>query len=248
VSAGRIALVTGASRGIGAAIARSLAAAGSQVHVGYASDGGAAEAVVGGIRDAGGIAAPVEIRVEDRASVDAAFAAIEGGAGPVEILVNTAGVTADGLLVRMRDQQWDDVIAVDLTGAFNTVRRATPKMMRARFGRIVNVSSVVAHVGGAGQANYASAKAGLVGLSRSVARELGGRGITCNVVAPGPIVTAMTEAVGEEWLATVSGLVPVGRPGTVDEVAATVGFLCADAAGYVTGAVIPVDGGLGMGT
>jgi 3-oxoacyl-[acyl-carrier protein] reductase len=248
VTDGRVALVTGASRGIGAAIAQQLAASGARVHVGYATDADAAQTVVDLITAAGGTAAPIGIRVEDRASVDAAFGAIEADAGPVEILVNNAGVTADGLLVRMRDEQWDDVIAVDLTGAFNTVRRATQKMMRARFGRIVNVSSVVAHVGGAGQVNYASAKAGLVGLSRSVARELGGRGITCNVVAPGPIVTAMTEAMGDEWLATVSGLVPVGRAGSVDEVAAAVDWLCSDASGYVTGAVIPVDGGLGMGT
>lgn len=245
---GRVALVTGASRGIGAAIAQHLAASGARVHVGYATDAGAAETVVDLITAAGGVAAAVPIRVEDRTSVEAAFAAIESDTGPVELLVNNAGVTADGLLVRMRDEQWDHVLAVDLTGAFNTVRRATPKMMRARFGRIVNVSSVVAHVGGAGQVNYASAKAGLVGLSRSVARELGGRGVTCNVVAPGPIVTAMTDAMGDEWLATVSGLVPVGRAGTVDEVAAAVGYLCSEAAGYVTGAVIPVDGGLGMGT
>jgi NAD(P)-dependent dehydrogenase (short-subunit alcohol dehydrogenase family) len=121
-------------------------------------------------------------------------------------------------------------------------------MMRARFGRIVNVSSVNAHLGGAGQANYSAAKAGLVGLSRSVARELGSRGITCNVVAPGPIVTAMTEAMGEEWMAGVSAVVPLGRPGTAEECAAVVAFLCSDAAGYVTGAVVPVDGGLGMGT
>jgi len=248
MNAGRVALVTGASRGIGAATARHLAAAGAHVFVGYAHDRDAAESVTASIRDAGGTAESIVIAIEDRASVDAAFTAIEAAAGPAELLVNNAGITADGLLVRMSDAQWDEVLAVDLTGAFNTIRRATPKMMRARFGRIVNVSSVVAHVGGAGQANYAAAKAGLVGLTRSVARELGSRGITANVVAPGPIVTEMTEAMGDEWLTTVSGLVPAGRPGTVDECAATVAFLCSEAAAYVNGTVLPVDGGLGMGT
>ena len=156
--------------------------------------------------------------MEDPESVDAAFATVEAELGPVAVLVNNAGVTADGLVMRMSDDAWQRVLAVDLTGAFHTVRRATPKMMRARFGRIVNVSSVVAHVGGAGQANYGAAKAGLVGLSRSVARELGGRGITCNVVAPGPIATEMTAAMGPEWLETVGALVPVGRAGTPEEV------------------------------
>jgi NAD(P)-dependent dehydrogenase (short-subunit alcohol dehydrogenase family) len=244
----RIALVTGASRGIGAAVARHLAAAGHRVFVGYARDADSANAVAHAIRSGGGQADPVAITVEDRASVEAAFQSIEARAGAVAVLVNNGGVTDDGLLVRMRDDQWDHVMAVDLTGAFNTIRRATPKMMRARFGRIVNISSVVAHLGGAGQANYAAAKAGLVGLTRSVARELGSRGITANVVAPGPIVTEMTEAMGDDWLSTVGGLVPTGRPGTVDECAATVAFLCSEAAAYVNGVVLPVDGGLGMGT
>ena len=147
----------------------------------------------------------------------------------------------------MSEDAWSDVVGVNLGGAFHTIRRAVPKMMRARYGRIVNVSSVVAHLGGPGQANYAASKAGLVGLSRSVARELGSRGITCNVVAPGPIVTAMTEAMGPDWLAGVGALVPVGRPGTPEECAAVITFLCSEAAGFVTGAMIPVDGGLGMG-
>jgi NAD(P)-dependent dehydrogenase (short-subunit alcohol dehydrogenase family) len=182
------------------------------------------------------------------AAVDAAFKEIEEKFGPVEVLVNNAGITRDGLVARMSDESWRDVIDVDLSGAFHTIRRAVGKMMRARFGRIVNVSSVNAHLGGAGQANYAAAKAGLVGLTRSVARELGSRGITCNVVAPGPIVTAMTEAMGEDWMAGVSAVVPLGRPGTTEECAAVIAFLCSEPAGYVTGAVIPVDGGLGMGT
>jgi len=190
----------------------------------------------------------IGIRVEDARAVDGAFSTVEAELGPVAILVNNAGITADGLLVRMTDEAWGDVLGVDLTGAFHTIRRATPRMMRTRFGRIVNVSSVVAHVGGAGQANYAAAKAGLVGLSRSVARELASRGITCNVVAPGPVRTDMTDVMGDEWLETVSGLVPVGRPGTVEECAAAISFLASDAAGFVTGAVLPVDGGLGMGT
>ncbi|MEO6467978.1 MAG: 3-oxoacyl-[acyl-carrier-protein] reductase [Acidimicrobiia bacterium] len=244
---GRVALVTGASRGIGRATATALAQNGARVAVGYASDADAAAETVAAITATGGTAFSVEISVEDRESVDEAFTAIESDLGAVEILVNNAGVTGDGLIVRMSDEQWDRVLDINLTGAFHTIRRAVPKMMRARFGRIVNVSSVVAHVGGPGQANYAASKAGLLGLTRSVARELASRSITCNVVAPGPIATAMTEAMGEKWLETVSGLVPLGRPGTPEDCAAAVAFIASDAAGYITGALIPVDGGLGMG-
>ncbi len=244
---GRVALVTGASRGIGRASAIALAQGGRRVAVGYASDADAAGETAAVITAAGGIARPVEIFVEDRESVDDAFTAIERDLGAVEILVNNAGVTGDGLIVRMTDEQWDRVLDINLTGAFHTIRRAVPKMMRARFGRIVNVSSVVAHVGGPGQANYAASKAGLLGLTRSVARELASRSITCNVVAPGPIATAMTEAMGDTWLETVSGLVPLGRPGTPEDCAAAVAFIASDAAAYITGALIPVDGGLGMG-
>jgi 3-oxoacyl-[acyl-carrier protein] reductase len=244
----RVALVTGGSRGIGQAIAGTLAAAGHRVAICFSSDTDGAKTTVAEIEAGGGTALAVQAAVQDPAAVDAAFKEIEDTLGPVEILVNNAGITRDGLIARMSDENWGDVIDVDLTGPFHTTRRAVPKMMRARFGRIVNVSSVNAHLGGAGQANYAAAKAGLVGLSRSVARELGSRGITCNVVAPGPIVTAMTEAMGDDWMAGVSAVVPLGRPGTVEECAAVVAFLCSDAAGYVTGAVVPVDGGLGMGT
>ena len=163
------------------------------------------------------------------------------------MLVNNAGINRDGLLVRMTDEQWRAVLDTNLTGAFHTIRRATPAMMKARYGRIVNVSSVGGHLGTAGQANYAAAKAGLVGLTRSVARELARRNITCNVVAPGPIVTAMTDDMPAEWRAQAEAAVPLGRFGTAEECAAVIAFLCSDAAGYVTGAVVPVDGGLGMG-
>ena len=244
---GRVALVTGASRGIGRATALALASGGARVAVGYASDAEAAGETVAAIVSTGGTALPVAMSVEDRASVDQGFDAIERELGAVEILVNNAGVTGDGLLVRMTDEQWDRVLDINLSGAFHTIRRAVPKMMRARFGRIINVSSVVAHVGGPGQANYSASKAGLLGLTRSVARELASRSITANVVAPGPIATAMTEAMGAVWLETVSGLVPLGRPGTPDECAAAVAFIASDAAAYITGALIPVDGGLGMG-
>jgi 3-oxoacyl-[acyl-carrier protein] reductase len=247
VSEARVAFVTGASRGIGRATALELARSGARVAVGYATDADAAAATVATITDAGGAAVGVGVSVDDARSVDAAFGTIEDTFGAVEILVNNAGVTGDGLLARMSDEQWSRVLDVNLTGAFHTIRRAVPKMMRARFGRIVNVSSVVAHLGGPGQANYSAAKAGLLGLTRSVARELAPRMITCNVVAPGPISTDMTAAMGEAWINGVAALVPLGRPGTPEECAAAIGFLTSDAAGYVTGALIPVDGGLGMG-
>ena len=185
--------------------------------------------------------------MSDTASVDTAFGEIEAAFGPVTVLVNNAGVTADGLLVRMSDEQWTQVLETNLTGAFHTIRRATPKLMRARWGRIVNVSSVSGQMGAPGQANYSAAKAGLVGLTRAIARELAPRRVTCNIVAPGPIVTAMTEGMPAEGHAAMQASVPLGRLGTPEEVAAVVGFLCSEAAAYVTGAIVPVDGGLGMG-
>jgi 3-oxoacyl-[acyl-carrier protein] reductase len=246
-AAGRVAFVTGGSRGIGRATALALSAAGHRVALCYSQDEDGAAETVRLIEATGAVALAVRAAVEDADAVDAAFKEIEATFGPVEILVNNAGTTRDGLIARMTDDSWNTVIGVNLTGAFHTIRRAVPKMMRARFGRIVNISSVGAQMGSAGQANYSAAKAGLLGLSRSVARELGSRGITCNVVAPGPIVTAMTEAMGGDWMSGVSALVPVGRPGTVEECAATITFLCSDPAGYITGALVPVDGGLGMG-
>jgi 3-oxoacyl-[acyl-carrier protein] reductase len=240
-----VALVTGASRGIGRAIALELARAGHQVACCASSDGG--KETQAEIEADGGTALGVQADVSDAEAIDAAFAEIEGTWGPVEILVNNAGVTADGLIARMSDESWDRVIQTNLTGAFHTIRRATPKMMRGRWGRIVNVSSVSGQAGAPGQANYSAAKAGLLGLSRAIARELAPRGITCNVVAPGPIVTGMTDAMPADWRAAMEATVPLGRLGTPEEVAAVVAFLCSEPAGYVTGALVPVDGGLGMG-
>lgn len=241
----RVALVTGASRGIGRAIAAELARAGCRVACCSSSDG--AKDAQAEIEAAGGTALAVQADVGDPAAVDTAFGEIEEAWGPVEVLVNNAGITADGLVARMTDDQWGDVLRTNLSGAFHAIRRATPKMMRNRWGRIVNVSSVSGQAGAAGQANYSAAKAGLLGLTRAIARELAPRGITCNAVAPGPIVTAMTEDMPAEWRAVMEATVPLGRLGSPEEVAAVVGFLCSEPAGYVTGALVPVDGGLGMG-
>jgi NAD(P)-dependent dehydrogenase (short-subunit alcohol dehydrogenase family) len=234
----RIALVTGGSGGIGQAIAVALAEQGCQVAVGYASNGERAEKLAA---DIGGWA--VRIDVTDPASIDAAFAAID----KPSILVNNAGITADGLALRMGEDQWRRVLSTNLDGAFAVTSRALSGMVRARWGRIVNIGSVAGLTGSAGQVNYATAKAGLVGMTRSLAREVGSRGITCNLVAPGPIATDMTAALSEERQAELAQQVPLGRMGTAEEVGAVVAFLCSDAAAYITGAVVPVDGGLGMG-
>ena len=243
----RVALVTGASRGIGQATALALAGAGHAVGIGWSRDEEGAAKTVAAVEEHGGRALSVQVDVVDVASVDAAFAAVEEAFGPVTILVNNAGVTRDGLLLRMSDEQWGDVLRTNLDGAFHCVRRAAPAMVKARWGRIVNIGSVAGLSGSAGQINYAAAKAGLVGLTRSVARELASRGITCNLVAPGPIGTAMLDPLPPQRVEQLAGEVALGRLGTPEEVAAVAAFLCSEAASYVTGAVVPVDGGLGMG-
>jgi len=227
--------VTGGSRGIGRAIASALVAQGHQVAATYRS-GDVGEGVLG-----------VKCDITSAEDVDQAFSTVEKELGPVEVLVANAGVTADTLLMRMSEEQWDTVIDTNLTGTFRVVKRASRQMMRQRFGRMILISSVVGLLGSPGQVNYAASKAGLVGLARSVARELGGRGITCNVVAPGFIETDMTAELPEDTIADYIARIPVGRLGSIDDVAASVAFLASESAGYITGAVIPVDGGLGMG-
>lgn len=244
---GRVALVTGGAGGIGRATALALARAGHRVAVCYRSDKEGATDTAAAAREAGAEALALPADVVDPGALDEAFKEVEATWGPVQILVNNAGVTKDGLILRMSDAQWTDVVRTNLDGAFFAIRRAAPGMVKGRFGRIVNIGSASGSTGSAGQANYAAAKAGLIGLTRSVARELASRNITCNLVAPGPIATAMLEPLPEERVAELARLTAVGRLGTPEEVAAAVAFLCSEVAGYITGAVVPVDGGLSMG-
>ncbi|MGY6500144.1 MAG: 3-oxoacyl-[acyl-carrier-protein] reductase [Acidimicrobiales bacterium] len=233
----RVVLVTGGNRGIGLATAQAFADAGHRVAVTYRSSPP---------EDPRFLCVPCD--VSDTAQVDAAFDTVEAELGPVEVLVANAGITRDGLVLRMSDDDFTDVVDTNLTGTFRTARRAVKAMMKARWGRIIVLSSVVGGAGQAGQANYAASKAGLVGLSRSLAREFASRNITVNVVAPGPIATDMTGALNDKQTDAITSAVPLGRFGEPSEVAATIAFLASDAAGYITGAVIPVDGGLGMGS
>jgi 3-oxoacyl-[acyl-carrier protein] reductase len=240
VSAGGCALVTGGSRGIGAAIAGSLASGGRPVAVNYRSDRDAAEQVVAGIEAAGGSALALPGDVSRQQDVEALFGAAEERLGPVLVLVNNAGTRADGLSPQLRDDDWDQVLATNLSGPFRTTRRALGPMLRARHGRIVNIASIVGTRANPGQSNYAASKAGLIGFTKTVAAEVARRGVTVNAVAPGLVETDMTEDVGRELLAAV----PARRAGTPEEIAACVRFLASDEAAYVTGATLTVDGGL----
>ena len=236
------ALVTGASRGIGAAIAKSLAAEGWPVGVNYRTDDEGAAAVVSEIEAAGGQAVSVQGDVVDPDAVEKLFAELEQRFGTVLVLVNNAGVRADGLSMQLEDDEWDHVLATNLSGAFRATRRALKGMMRARYGRVINIASVVGGVrGNAGQANYAASKAGLVGFTRTVAAEVARRGITVNAVAPGLVETELTDGIDQQRFLDA---VPARRAGTVDEIAACVRFLASDDAAYVTGTTLTVDGGL----
>jgi 3-oxoacyl-[acyl-carrier protein] reductase len=230
----RVVLVTGGTRGIGLACAHAFAAGGDRVAVTHRSE-----------PVEGFLSVPCDVSSAD--SVDAAFSEVEDRLGKVEVLVANAGVTRDNLVLRMTDDDFTSVVNTNLGGAFRVVKRAVPGMLRARKGRIVLISSVVGLLGSGGQVNYAASKAGIIGLARSLVRELGSRDITANVVAPGFVETDMTAGLAEERRAEIIRSVPLGRMAGVDEIAGVVAWLASDAAGYITGAVIPVDGGLGMG-
>jgi len=231
----RTVLVTGGDRGVGLAIAQAFATHGARVAVTHRGS-----AVADGLFG-------VTCDITDGDAVDAAFTTVEAELGPVEVLVANAGITDDTLLMRMSEEQFTRVLDTNLTGAWRCARRAATKMVRARFGRMIFVSSVIGLYGGAGQVNYAASKAGLVGLARSITRELGTRNLTANVVAPGFIETDMTAQLTDDRRAEILKAIPAGRMASPDEVAAVVTWLASDAAGYVNGAIIPVDGGLGMG-
>ncbi|GIH18350.1 3-oxoacyl-ACP reductase FabG [Rugosimonospora africana] len=231
----RTVLVTGGNRGIGLAIAQAFAKQGDRVAVTHRGS-----TVPDGLFG-------VRCDITDSAQVDAAFTAIEAELGPVEVLVANAGITEDTLLMRMSEEQFDRVVDTNLAGAWRCAKRASTKMLRARWGRLIFISSVVGHLGGAGQVNYAASKAGLVGVARSITRELGTRNITANVVAPGFVVSDMTDNLPEDVKQRYLAQIPAGRFAQPDEIAGAVTWLASDSAGYVSGAVIPVDGGVGMG-
>lgn len=242
----QVALVTGASRGIGRAIAIELGSRGMAVAVNYSSSAAKADDVVARIAEAGGTAVAIRADVSDAANVAAMFETIDEVLGPVTVLVNNAGITDDGLILRMDEAQWQRVISTNLTSVYLCTKIALRSMIRAKHGRIINISSVSGIAGNAGQANYAASKAGVIGFTKSIAKEVGSRGITVNAVAPGFIQTEMTDALGEAVTGRATDQISLGRLGTPEEVASLVGYLASDGASYITGQAIVVDGGLAL--
>jgi 3-oxoacyl-[acyl-carrier protein] reductase len=243
--AGQVVLVTGASRGIGAAIADVLGAAGANV-IGTATSQAGADAISGRFDGNGTAGRGAVLDVRESESIDALIKDIAGNEGPVTVLVNNAGITRDNLMMRMKDDEWDDIIKTNMTSVFHLSKAVLRGMMKARRGRIITISSVVGFMGNAGQANYAAAKAGVTGFTKSLAREVGSRGITVNLVAPGFIETEMTEKLGDEQRGALKQQIPLQKLGTVDDVAAAVLYLATPAANYVTGETIHVNGGMYM--
>ena len=242
---GKVALVTGASRGIGRAIALSLGREGALV-VGTATSESGAEAIRQTLSEVSAEGTGIVMDVNDAAQVDSALEAVQARYGEVAVLVNNAGITRDNLLLRMKDEEWNDIIATNLTAVFRLSRRVVRPMMKARYGRIINITSVIGATGNAGQANYAAAKAGVVGFTKSLARELGSRGITANCVAPGFIETDMTRALSDEQRKGILDQVPLARLGRVEDVAHAVVFLASPSADYITGCTLHVNGGMHM--
>jgi 3-oxoacyl-[acyl-carrier protein] reductase len=243
---GKVALVTGASRGIGRAIALELARQGAKIAVNYAGSEAKANEVVEEIKNMGGEAFAIQADVSDAQAVDRMIKTVLERFGRVDILVNNAGITRDNLLMRMKEEEWDDVININLKGVFNCTKAVTRPMMKQRYGRIVNIASIVGVMGNPGQANYVAAKAGVIGLTKTAARELASRNITVNAVAPGFITTDMTERLNEEIKAEMLKQIPLARFGEPEDVAKVVAFLASDAASYMTGQTLHVDGGMVM--
>ena len=240
----RVALVTGAGRGIGATIARTLAADNTDIAVVDYGEESSAAAALQAIAEAGAAVRYYRCDVSDFSAAKVVADSVAKDFGKIDILVNNAGVTADKLIMRMSEEDWDRVLSINLKGCFNMVKHVTPYMMRKRYGRIVSISSVVGLMGNAGQANYAASKAGIIGLTKTVAKEFGSRGITANAVAPGFIKTAMTDALTEEQKQAMYKMIPLGRLGETQDIADAVKFLVSDAAAYITGVVLKVDGGM----